>query len=257
MLEILKDLWAFMRTRKKYWLLPIIIVLLLFGLLIVFTQGSVVAPSSTPSSDGGFGRTMTTRIAGIQMAPGPDGGKNAARAVELASVAAEKGAKIIAFPELCLTPWFLRDEDRTHFSLARPSSNGSLEPFLRASKDLQTVLVLPFFESSVNGSTTAPRSSTAARCSASIARSTCRTSRSTASSSISPPATPTSRSSPPRRAGSASRSAGTTCSPRARASWRSKAPRSCSHPRRRRRTAGALERAVAAMPSRTTSSSSG
>jgi hypothetical protein len=44
MLEILKDLWAFMRTRKKYWLLPIIIVLLLFGLLIVFTQGSVVAP---------------------------------------------------------------------------------------------------------------------------------------------------------------------------------------------------------------------
>jgi len=44
MLDILKDLWAFMRTRKKYWLLPIIIVLLLFGLLIVFTQGSVVAP---------------------------------------------------------------------------------------------------------------------------------------------------------------------------------------------------------------------
>jgi hypothetical protein len=44
MLDILKDLWAFMRSRKKYWLLPIIIVLLLFGLLIVLTQGSAVAP---------------------------------------------------------------------------------------------------------------------------------------------------------------------------------------------------------------------
>ena len=42
--EFLRDLWQFMRVRKKYWLLPIIIVLLLFGLLIVFTQGSVVAP---------------------------------------------------------------------------------------------------------------------------------------------------------------------------------------------------------------------
>jgi N-carbamoylputrescine amidase len=90
---------------------------------------------------------MTTRIAGIQMAPGPDGGKNTARAVELASVAAEKGARIIGFPELCLTPWFLRDEDTAHFSLARSSSNGSLEPFLTASKDHQAVLVLPFFES--------------------------------------------------------------------------------------------------------------
>ncbi len=44
MLELLRDLWAFMRVRKKYWLLPIILFLLLFGLLIVFTQGSAVAP---------------------------------------------------------------------------------------------------------------------------------------------------------------------------------------------------------------------
>lgn len=44
MFDILKDLWGFLRVRKKFWLLPIIIILLLFGLLIVFTQGSVVAP---------------------------------------------------------------------------------------------------------------------------------------------------------------------------------------------------------------------
>jgi hypothetical protein len=44
MLELLKDLWAFMKERKKFWLAPIIIVLLLLGGLIVLTQGSAVAP---------------------------------------------------------------------------------------------------------------------------------------------------------------------------------------------------------------------
>lgn len=44
MLDLLKDLWAFMRQRKKYWLLPIILVLLVFGTLLVFAQGSAVAP---------------------------------------------------------------------------------------------------------------------------------------------------------------------------------------------------------------------
>ncbi len=44
MLELLRDLWGFMRHRKKYWLMPIIGVLLLLGALIVLTQGSAVAP---------------------------------------------------------------------------------------------------------------------------------------------------------------------------------------------------------------------
>lgn len=44
MLDLLKDLWAFMRERKKYWLAPIIIVMMLLGMLIVFAQGSAVAP---------------------------------------------------------------------------------------------------------------------------------------------------------------------------------------------------------------------
>jgi hypothetical protein len=42
--ELLRELWAFMRERKKFWLLPIVMVLLLFGTLVVLTQGSVVAP---------------------------------------------------------------------------------------------------------------------------------------------------------------------------------------------------------------------
>jgi len=44
MLELLKDLWGFMRARKKFWLAPIIIIMLLLGSLIVLTQGSAIAP---------------------------------------------------------------------------------------------------------------------------------------------------------------------------------------------------------------------
>jgi len=41
---IFPELWRFMRVRKKYWLGPILLMLVLLGLLIVFTQGSALAP---------------------------------------------------------------------------------------------------------------------------------------------------------------------------------------------------------------------
>ncbi|MEW6687573.1 MAG: DUF5989 family protein [Pseudomonadota bacterium] len=44
MWDLIKDLWAFMRVRKKYWLLPIVLVLVLVGGLLVLTQGSALAP---------------------------------------------------------------------------------------------------------------------------------------------------------------------------------------------------------------------
>lgn len=44
MLDLLKDLWGFMKARKKFWLAPIIIIMLFLGALIVLTQGSAVAP---------------------------------------------------------------------------------------------------------------------------------------------------------------------------------------------------------------------
>jgi hypothetical protein len=44
MIDLLKDLWDFMKERKVYWLAPVIIVLVLLGGLIVLTQGSAVAP---------------------------------------------------------------------------------------------------------------------------------------------------------------------------------------------------------------------
>jgi len=42
--EFVLELWAFMKERKKFWLLPIVLALVLFGTLIVLTQGSAVAP---------------------------------------------------------------------------------------------------------------------------------------------------------------------------------------------------------------------
>ena len=44
MLELIADLWAFMREHKKFWLAPIFIVMLLLGAVVVFSQGSAIAP---------------------------------------------------------------------------------------------------------------------------------------------------------------------------------------------------------------------
>jgi drug/metabolite transporter superfamily protein YnfA len=44
MLSMLAEIWAFLRARKKFWLLPIIVVLMLFGVLLVFAQSSALAP---------------------------------------------------------------------------------------------------------------------------------------------------------------------------------------------------------------------
>lgn len=44
MIDFIKELWSFMKVRKKFWLLPIVILLLLLGGLLVLAQGSAVAP---------------------------------------------------------------------------------------------------------------------------------------------------------------------------------------------------------------------
>lgn len=43
-MKFIKQLWGFLRVRKKFWLLPLIVVLLTFGVLIVLTAGSAIAP---------------------------------------------------------------------------------------------------------------------------------------------------------------------------------------------------------------------
>ena len=44
MIDLISDLWQFMRIRKKFWLLPIVLLMMMLGTLIVLTQGSAVAP---------------------------------------------------------------------------------------------------------------------------------------------------------------------------------------------------------------------
>lgn len=44
MIEFLKEIWAFLRVRKKIWLAPILFILIVFGGLLILAQGSVVAP---------------------------------------------------------------------------------------------------------------------------------------------------------------------------------------------------------------------
>ena len=44
MTSIISEFWAFLRVRKKWWLLPIIVVMVLVGALLVFAQGSALAP---------------------------------------------------------------------------------------------------------------------------------------------------------------------------------------------------------------------
>ncbi|MDB5636704.1 MAG: hypothetical protein JWP51_1612 [Bradyrhizobium sp.] len=43
-MELVSELWRFMRIRQKFWLLPILIMMVVFGGLVVLTKGSVIAP---------------------------------------------------------------------------------------------------------------------------------------------------------------------------------------------------------------------
>lgn len=43
-LKLIKELWSFLRVRKKWWLFPIVVFMLLVGMLLIFAQGSALAP---------------------------------------------------------------------------------------------------------------------------------------------------------------------------------------------------------------------
>ena len=43
-MDFLKDLWGFLKNRKKFWLLPLIVIMLMFGALLLFAGGSAIAP---------------------------------------------------------------------------------------------------------------------------------------------------------------------------------------------------------------------
>ncbi len=92
-------------------------------------------------------KSNTIRMAGIQMIPGQDIGRNIQRALEMAQIAAEKDAGIICYPELFLYPWFPRKEEKSHFIWAQNSSSESMKQFQAFSENTKTVLIVPFFES--------------------------------------------------------------------------------------------------------------
>jgi N-carbamoylputrescine amidase len=87
------------------------------------------------------------RIAGIQISAGTDIERNIQRAVENTAVAAEKQAKVICYPELFLTPWFLKEEQKSNLSLAIDATNEALRRLKQLSEETKTVLIIPFFES--------------------------------------------------------------------------------------------------------------
>jgi len=92
-------------------------------------------------------KSNTIRFAGIQIIAGGDIDRNILRAVEMAEIAAEKGAGIICYPELFLNPWFPREEEKSHLSRALDASSKSLKQFQAFSESAKTVLIVPFFES--------------------------------------------------------------------------------------------------------------
>jgi len=91
------------------------------------------------------------KICGIQMACGEDKQKNLQKAVRLAELAVEKGAKIIGFQELFNTHWFPKDIDQRNFSLAEPINGQSIQMMRKVAKEKSAVLICPLFEEGIEG----------------------------------------------------------------------------------------------------------
>ena len=91
------------------------------------------------------------RICGIQMACVEDKEANLQKAVRLAELAAEKGAKIIGFQELFTTHWFPKGINQRNFALAEPMDGHSIQTMRRVAKENSAVLICPFFEEGIEG----------------------------------------------------------------------------------------------------------
>lgn len=88
------------------------------------------------------------KVCGIQIASGTDIEQNVERALGMAHVAVEKGAAIIGYPELFLTPWFPRREEPSLLSWALDKDSDVLRRFISFSETTSTVMIVPFFEKS-------------------------------------------------------------------------------------------------------------
>jgi N-carbamoylputrescine amidase len=90
---------------------------------------------------------MPVRVAAIQMACSPDRDANLAAALQAVRDAADRGAQVILLPELFETPYFCKDQDPSHFELARPrDGNPALRALGALAAERSVVLPVSFFE---------------------------------------------------------------------------------------------------------------
>ncbi len=91
------------------------------------------------------------RIAGIQMQNVRDKEKNIDKAIALLKIAADRGAKIICYPELFNTHWFPFDVDDEHFKLAESEDGLTISKMRSAAKQNKVTLICPIFEKGESG----------------------------------------------------------------------------------------------------------
>lgn len=86
------------------------------------------------------------KVAGVQSACGPERDQNVARAADLASLAAENGAKIVCFEQLFSTFWFPREKSPAFFDLAEEEDGPTLEALRPLARGKEITLICPLFE---------------------------------------------------------------------------------------------------------------
>ncbi|PWB79669.1 MAG: acyltransferase [Candidatus Methylomirabilota bacterium] len=94
--------------------------------------------------------TNLLTMAGIQMGGGPDPHANLERAIGLGKIAAQRGAKIVCFPECFAWSWFPREIDSLHFTTAEPVPGPFSEAIAAFAKEYQAVVVAPIFERGID-----------------------------------------------------------------------------------------------------------
>lgn len=91
------------------------------------------------------------KLAGIQISCYEEKDRNIEKAAKLAQVAIEKGAQIICFQELFTNPWFPREMNKKHFSLAEKMDGPSVTRMQKMAEEYEVVLICPIFEMGEDG----------------------------------------------------------------------------------------------------------
>jgi len=94
---------------------------------------------------------MRIKIAGLQMSCSDNVEKNLKKAVDMAKVAADNGAKVIALQELFYLPWFPAETHEEQFGLADYEDGEALSKMSRVARDHEVVIVCPAFEKTEDG----------------------------------------------------------------------------------------------------------